>query len=285
MTTALPKADSRTRLLWLDLTRTCQLHCDHCYNDSGPQGGHGTMTRENWFSVLDQAAGHGITNVQFIGGEPTMHPDFPELVECALDLGLQVEVYSNLVHVSERCWTLFQRDRVSLATSYYSDQAAEHNTRTGRASHRRTRANIQQAVSLGVPPRVGVIGDSKHAEAARRDLTTLGVTRIGTDYVRPFGRGSAGHAPDMSGLCGGCGDGTAAIGPDGKVSPCVFSAWIDTGNVKETPLADILGGAQMQSASTAIRSVTVGKDPCGPDDDNDDECSPGYPGSECTPRN
>lgn len=57
-----------TRLLWLDLTRKCQLNCTHCYNASGPDGTHGTMAREDWISVLDQAAACGVRNIQFIGG-------------------------------------------------------------------------------------------------------------------------------------------------------------------------------------------------------------------------
>ncbi|MBM9508761.1 radical SAM/SPASM domain-containing protein [Actinacidiphila acididurans] len=280
-TAALSATGSRTRLLWLDLTRSCQLQCRHCYNGSGPKGGHGAMTREDWASVLDQAAGLGITHVQFIGGEPTLHPDFPDLVGHALDLGLHAEVYSNRVHVSEQCWSLFRRERVSVATSYYSDRAEEHNAVNGRPSHRRTRANIERAVRLGVPLRVGIIGaDDERTRAARRDLQDLGVTRIGVDHVRPFGRGAHGHAPDMADLCGGCGRGTAAIGPDGTVSPCVFSSFLDVGNVRERPLADILGGDQMRQATAAMGSVAR-SGACEPDE----ECSPGYPGTECNPRN
>jgi MoaA/NifB/PqqE/SkfB family radical SAM enzyme len=284
-TEALPGQKTGTRLLWLDLTRNCQLNCTHCYNGSGPKGDHGTMSRDNWISVLDQAANGGVRNVQFIGGEPTMHPDFRELVDHALNLGLEVEVFSNMVHVSAQCWTLFQRSGVRLATSYYSDQAAEHNAVTRRPSHGRTRSNLEQAVSLGISVRVGIITgeDEQHIGAARRDLEGLGVTRIGVDHVRPFGRGS-GHdqTPDLSKLCGGCGKGTAAIGPDGTVSPCVFSGFIDAGNVQRVPLTDILGGAAMAEANAAIRAAVRGSDPCGPDDE---ECSPGFPGTECSPRN
>lgn len=110
----------------------------HCYNESGPEGTHGTMTREDWVSVLDQAAICGVRDVQFIGGEPTMHPDAAELVGYALTVGLKVEIFSNLVRVSARWWELFQCEGVSLATSYYSDRAEEHNAITGRRSHRRT---------------------------------------------------------------------------------------------------------------------------------------------------
>lgn len=278
-----------TRLLWLDLTRKCQLECGQCYNASGPDGTHGTMAREDWFNVLDQATSCGVPNIQFIGGEPTMHPHFADLVDHALTIGLNVEVYSNLVHVSQECWGLFQRKGFTLATSYYSDQEKEHDAITGRRSHARTRTNIERAVGLGIPVRVGIIdgGEGQRVAEARRDLEGLGVTRIRVDHVRPFGRGAQGQAPNVTGLCGQCGTGRAAISPTGDVSPCVFSGWLSVGNVKETPLAAILGGSAMNRATASIRTAVPALATCGPDDeeDTDEECTPGFPGSSCTPRN
>jgi hypothetical protein len=138
-------------------------------------------------------------------------------------------------------------------------------------------------VSQGIPVRVGIISDQDETRvsAARRDLEGLGVTRIGVDHVRPFGRGAGERAPDTSQLCGRCGDGVAAVGPDGTVSPCVFSGWLDVGSVQKTGLAAILGGAAMTEAGAAIRTATRGNAPCRPDDE---ECSPGYPGTECSPK-
>jgi molybdenum cofactor biosynthesis enzyme MoaA len=65
--------DDRLRtatFLWLDISRACNLACSHCYNGSGPDGGHGAMRREDWLNVLDQAAVSGVRMVQLIGGEP-----------------------------------------------------------------------------------------------------------------------------------------------------------------------------------------------------------------------
>ncbi len=292
--TEVPQAEqTRTQLLWLDLTRKCQLECTHCYNASGPDGTHGTMTGHDWINVLDQAAACGVCNVQFIGGEPTMHPEFADLVDHALTIGLNVEVYSNLVHVSKECWALFQRKGFTLATSYYSDQGEEHDAITGRRSHARTRTNIGRAVELGIPLRVGIVDAraGQRVEATRRDLEGLGVTRISVDHVRPFGRGAQAQAPSVAGLCGRCGASRAAISPTGDVSPCVFSGWMGVGNVKVSPLAAILGGSAMADANAAIRAE-AGDDPCEPDfcdpafcgPDDDSECSPGTPGSECMPR-
>ncbi|GHH83076.1 hypothetical protein GCM10018793_44260 [Streptomyces sulfonofaciens] len=243
---------STTRLLWLDLTRRCQLECTHCYNASGPNGDHGTMTRDDWAGVLDQAASCGVLDVQFIGGEPT-----------------------------------------TLATSYYSHRAAEHNAMTGRPSHARTRANIEKAVRLGVPLRVGVVSgsDAQCVSEARREFEALGVTRITVDHVRPFGRGAQDRAPDPANLCGRCGVGTAAVSPTGEVSPCVFSGWMNVGNVQDAPLAGILGGAAMAKANISIRSSArngggddESGDHCDPGCDPNAECSPGFPSGECDPR-
>ncbi|MBB5936365.1 radical SAM protein [Streptomyces zagrosensis] len=115
------------------------------------------MSREDWLGVLEQAAAGGVRRVQLIGGEPMLHPDALVLADQALTRGLAVEVYSNLVHVSDAWWTQLQRAGASLATSWYSDQADEHQAITGRPSFQRTRDNIVKAVQLGIPLRAGIV--------------------------------------------------------------------------------------------------------------------------------
>ncbi|GHH17883.1 radical SAM/SPASM domain-containing protein [Streptomyces rubradiris] len=298
--TPLITTTTTTGFVWLDLTRKCQLDCGHCHNGSGPTGTHGTMTAEDWRRVLDETAAAGIPHVQFTGGEVTLHPDAPALVDHALALGLGVEVYSNMVHLNADWWALLQRDGVSLATSYYGSEAT-HNTITRRNSHARTRANIARAVREGVPIRVSVIvsDPADTGDGVRQELTNLGVKNVRVDHVRPFGRAANGQQPCADGLCGRCGDGRASVGPDGKVSPCVFSTWMGVGNVHDAPFGAVLGGPEMAQANEVIRQATRGvspsrgcgpNSPCGPDNESDEgpdngECTPGYPGSSCSPRN
>ena len=274
-------------MLWLDLTRRCQLECVHCYNSSGPGGGHGDMSLADWADTITQAAEAGTAHVQLIGGEPMLHPDARAIAEHALAAGMGVEVYSNLVHVPDAWWDALQRPGMRLATSYYSSDPARHNAMTGRgASHRHTRANIVRALDLGVPLRVSIVATDDHdAAATRAELEQIGVDRIGVDRVRPYGRGAVGAEPDCAGLCGACGDNRAAVAPDGTVSPCVFSAWMSAGNVHEASLADILTGPDMARARAEIRAGQDPDDPpnpipCGPDR----WCGPGIPDSGCTPR-
>ncbi len=222
--------------LWLDITRACNLACGHCYNGSGPHGQHGGMEREDWLNVLDQAAVAGVRQVQLIGGEPTMHPDFADLVEHALGVGLLVEVFSNLTHIK-----------------------------------RKTRANVARAVEMGIALRTGVIHvfPEQRVSGAQADLSSLGVERVGTDRMRHFGRAQGEHdACDVTELCGRCGDGVAAIGPNGDVSPCIMSTWMTAGNVRVSPLSAILNGAEMTHLASLIPRTDGGCDPgaeCRPD--------------------
>src|SRR6187399_1754788 len=182
----------RVTFLWLELTGRCQLSCVHCYADSSPSGNHGSMTTADWKEVIAEAAGMGVRTVQFIGGEPTLHPDLDELIRHALSHALAVEVFTNLVHVSDRLWATFSQPGVTLATSYYSADADRHAAVTGRRTHRRTRANIVKAIGLGIPLRAGIVdlGPQQRAGEARSELIDLGVPAIGYDRLRRLGRGT-----------------------------------------------------------------------------------------------
>ena len=264
--------------LWAEVTGMCQLSCTHCYAGSGPDGTHGTMTADEWERVLTDAAALGTAMVCFIGGEPTLYDFLPRLVRHALHLGMQAEVYSNLVHVTPELWGLFQAPGVSLATSWYSSDRLEHKQITRRDTWRQTLANIEHALRLNIPLRVGIIDGilpGQHAEEGAELLRARGVTDIGTDHLREFGRGTN---PDPSQACGNCGHHRAAVLPDGSVTPCPLTRWMVAGNVTSTPLADILGSVT-QMAATLPAATACGPDncrpamqPCGPDRD---ECRPG----------
>ncbi|MFB7868018.1 radical SAM protein [Streptomyces sp. NPDC056069] len=269
--------------LSLELTSRCQLTCPgQCYAEAGPTQGHGSMTAENWHRLIDEAAALETSTVQFIGGEPTLHPAFTELVEHALRVGLSVRVHSNFYKVRAEHWALFEDPRVSVATTYYSDVAAEHDAITGRTgSHTATRAAIVEAVSRKVRLRVTIVdhGNGQRAERARAEMAGLGVT-ASVDKVRAVGRAAGGLLPSTSSLCGRCANGKAAVLPDGRVAPCEIGRFLATGNVQEKPLAAVLASPEWAQARVSVPARTSA-DPCGPDCGPSDDSSSG--GSSCSP--
>jgi MoaA/NifB/PqqE/SkfB family radical SAM enzyme len=274
-TSAVPLLQS----IWLDLTNRCQLACTHCYADSGPTGTHGTMTGDDWVTVLDQAAAAGVRHVQLIGGEPTLHPEMPRVLRHALSLGMAVEVYSNLVHVTDQLWDLFRLPGVRLATSYYSDDQAEHDAITRRPSHARTRANIAQARAFGIEVRAGVVQvtDGQRVQQARADLVDLGVPGVGFDRMRGLGRGVRDEQAGASQLCGACGDGRLAISRDGEVTVCAMAGFSRSlGNVRTTPLGELAAALPDARAELVAQGMPDHRAPGA-------GCNPNSGGGDCYP--
>ncbi|GAA2707565.1 MULTISPECIES: radical SAM protein [Streptomyces] len=272
----------------LELTAKCNEQCSFCCTGSGPGMSHGTMSLADWQRVLDEIAALRIPAVQFIGGESTLSPFLPALVEHARDRRLAVEVYSNLSHVRPALWDLFSRAGVRPATSYYSDDAAQHDviTRT-RGSHARTRENICTAIRRGIPLRVGLIHvlENQRIRQAEAELRSLGVQHIRVDRVRKVGRAAepALSEPGLDELCGRCFHQRAAISPDGDVYGCILSRHLVAGSIRENGLRAVLTGAAWAEMTSTVPAPRTA---CTPDDSNDcdpantEACLPAFPSDD-----
>lgn len=84
---------SNTRL-HLHVTNQCNMRCPHCYMESGTSYADELSTDEIK-ELCDHFFRAGGTHVSLTGGEPTVRPDFFELVEYISGLGMKVSIFSN----------------------------------------------------------------------------------------------------------------------------------------------------------------------------------------------
>ena len=85
-------------LLAINLTRRCNLACDHCYMDAETRGrgGDNELNTDEVRGLLDQIASRGTdTMVVLTGGEPLLRRDLEELVAHGSGLGLSMVVGTN----------------------------------------------------------------------------------------------------------------------------------------------------------------------------------------------
>lgn len=259
--------------IWLEITRKCNLECVHCYAGSAPSLPlRGAMTYSDWRLALEDAFSVGCRAVQFIGGEPTLHPDLPQLIKDAKASGYHfIEVFTNGTVLTPSLIDLFVQCNVRLATSVYATDCQTHDAITGReGSFNKTITGIRLAVERGLPIRAGVIDiRSNHqlVDNTTAMLRELGVESVGSDRVRGIGRGNqftANVFPDGE-LCGACGNGKLAIDADGNVFPCVFSKFCSVGNAR-TGIGSALNSIRLRDFRASMKTRGgIAATACGPD--------------------
>ena len=83
----------------LILTNRCNLRCVFCVNKK--RWGPIEMTKEEAFSALEELKELGTKAIEFTGGcEPTMHPNFSEILKYSINLGLTSALVTNGVKLT-----------------------------------------------------------------------------------------------------------------------------------------------------------------------------------------
>lgn len=246
--------------LWLELTGRCNLRCSHCYADSGPeQPLMDGMGLDDWVHALDEAAGLGCRRVQFIGGEPTLYPGLPLLIEHAHAVGFEyICVYTNGTHITEALKEVFLERRVSLAFSVYGADAAIHEQVTlRRGSFAKTSAGLRWAIDSGLPVSANIIEMDVNADSVSETeqmLREMGVRNVNTDRLRGLGRGADERPaqPRLRELCGRCGDGKVCVSSTGAIYPCVFARFTSLGSMKSEGIAGAFNSLRLTDFRDAL---------------------------------
>jgi radical SAM protein with 4Fe4S-binding SPASM domain len=129
------------------LTYGCNNECPHCYNEKDrlemP-----SLPLSEWYLVLDRLAELGIPHLILTGGEATLHPELPEIIQYADRLGMVVGLNTNGRHIAHKPYMQELADaglnhvQVTLASS----RAEVHDAMMGATSFDQTLAGIENAL-------------------------------------------------------------------------------------------------------------------------------------------
>lgn len=84
---ARPEVESIPTMAYFELLYRCNLRCNYCY--VGDQKNHVETyvpSMESIAKIFGELRRRGVTELVLLGGEPTMHPDFPAVLELAREL-------------------------------------------------------------------------------------------------------------------------------------------------------------------------------------------------------
>src|SRR5579864_2810137 len=184
--------DAPICLTW-EITYGCNLACIHCLSSSGRRDPRELTTREAK-SVIDELRELQVFYVNIGGGEPTIRPDFYELIEYAVSQRVGVKFSTNGTTITpERARRLAGTDYLDVQISIDGADAETNDAVRGRGSYAAARRAMDHLAAAGFGPfKISVVltrhnvGQLDRFEALADGYgAQLRVTRL-----RPSGRGA-----------------------------------------------------------------------------------------------
>ena len=160
----------------LELTSYCNLKCIHCFEGRHSNEGHLSIDVIN--KIAEEAKQYEFEQISFTGGEPTIHPDFIEIIKLVVEGGYYFGFVSNGHNFPKIYPTLVPFiDRLSVIT-FSLDGAREE-------THDFLRGNGSYSTAVG----------GRHVDQRfRSDASGRRIGNAGTRYLHLYRFGSLGPA-------------------------------------------------------------------------------------------
>lgn len=144
--------------LYVYLTSGCNCACQHCW--FVPEAGHSTVTGSDMLNpavlrtAIEQALPLGLTSLKWTGGEPTLHPQFPEFLSLQKEFSLGGLIETNGMLLSAALVEQIVAAGVTnVSVSLDGARAMTHDSIRGvTGGFDRTLAGVRELVNAGLHP-------------------------------------------------------------------------------------------------------------------------------------
>jgi radical SAM protein with 4Fe4S-binding SPASM domain len=121
------------RSLAIEITQNCNLRCVHCYLSAG-DAAEEELTTEEIKDLIKSAKEVGTKSVSIGGGEPLMRPDYLEITNYALSLGLLVALGTNGTLIDEEIAETLSKLPIKIQVSLDGAKKETHDRIRGKGS-------------------------------------------------------------------------------------------------------------------------------------------------------
>jgi pyrroloquinoline quinone biosynthesis protein E len=141
----------RPYALLAEITYRCPLHCPYCSNPTQARNDQELTTNE-WTRVIREAAGLGVLQIGFSGGEPLVRRDLPDLVRAAREANLYTNLITSGVGLDDdRTGALRDAGLDSVQLSFQSDNTDLADEIAGTRAHQRKLDAAAKIRAAGIP--------------------------------------------------------------------------------------------------------------------------------------
>lgn len=164
-----------------ELTPLCNLDCRMCYVHLQKEQlkEKQLLSCGQWKWLMEQAIDCGMRRAVLTGGECLTYPGFEELYLFLLSRGVEVQVYTNGILLTEEKIRFFQKNMPArIQVSVYGSDEEGYEKVTGHRRYRQVMENIECAKERGLPIQAAVTPNACMGEDAKKILLDLDERKI-----------------------------------------------------------------------------------------------------------
>lgn len=176
----------------IEITHRCPMQCPYCSNPIELERKRREVDTATWLRVLDEAAGLGILQIHWSGGEPTVRKDLPELVRHAHERGLYNNIITSGVLLTDELMDTLKGAGADHVQISFQDVSAEGTDRIGglKGAHVSKLAAAKRVKAAGLPLTLNFVVHRQnldHIEQMIQMGLDLGAERIEIAHVQYYG--------------------------------------------------------------------------------------------------
>lgn len=143
-----PYRSDKGRKLYLELTSKCNLHCKHCFNNSGDNDDY--LSIEKVRQIINHIISKNVEVDEIIlsGGEPLIHPDFEQIL--LLLNNYDVKILTNGTLINENSIQLFLNNNCKIQVTLNGSNQKIDSELRGAGSFEKTFYQLQKMIDAGL---------------------------------------------------------------------------------------------------------------------------------------
>ena len=142
--------------IFFEVTRACNLACQHCLNNSGKQLQR-ELSDEQRSIIIDDICNIGIQEIRFTGGEPLLASTIFKYISQIRNQGLRASIGTNGTLIDSRVAKKLASAGLNTAIVSIDGMERQHDFIRGEGSFKKTLIGIQSLLDVGIPVRVNTV--------------------------------------------------------------------------------------------------------------------------------
>ena len=143
-------------IVYVELTRSCNLRCRHCLNSSGDALDN-QLNYEEFKDMILKFSEAGIQEIRFTGGEPLVFPKVFDLIKLCTELGIFTSIGTNGTLITKNIAQKLKLAGLKKAIVSIDGTEKKHDYIRGEGNYKKAMDGIDNLIELGIDVRINSV--------------------------------------------------------------------------------------------------------------------------------